>query len=254
MILDDIIKERSSQIEREKALFASDEEFIKQVEKIDAPALDFKAALKKPDTIAIIAEVKKASPSKGIISADFDPVKTAALYEKSGAAAISVLTEEKYFMGANAYLEQIKQTVSIPVLRKDFIIDPFQIYHARLLRADAILLIAAALNKKTMAEFIQIAESLSLYVLAEAHNEDEVYLTQEAGATIIGINNRDLKTFSVDLSVTERLIQRIDSAYVKVSESGITNADDIKTIKSYGADAALIGETLMKTPDVGMFL
>jgi len=250
MILDDIINERKHQLEREKALFSiNGADSLKNIRKaaclINTPARDFKAALKKDGGVSVIAELKKASPSKGIIREDFVPVKIAAEYEKNGAAAISVLTEERYFMGHNDYLSSISEIVQLPVLRKDFIIEPFQIYHARILGASAVLLIAAALDLYTMTEFVKIAASLSLHVLAEAHNEEEAEKAMASGAGIIGINNRDLKTFKVDLAVTGRLIGMIGSEYVKVSESGIKTASDMKRLKAAGADAALIGETLM---------
>jgi indole-3-glycerol phosphate synthase len=249
MILDDIIKERLLQLEREKAAFSADDAltFVKRAaEKISVPALDFKSALKNPAALSVIAEVKKASPSRGIIARDFDPVKIAAEYEKNGASAISVLTEEHFFMGSNEYLKRIRESVTLPLLRKDFIVDAFQIYHARILGADAILLIAASLDTDTMKEFVKIAESLSLHVLAEAHNEEEVERVIVSGSGIIGINNRDLKTFVVDLAVTERLIGMIGGGFTKVSESGIKTADDMKRLKLCGADAVLIGETLIR--------
>lgn len=260
MILDEIIKKRSLQLEREKAQFAdySGTQAIdaakKAADKISIPARDFKSALKHETKLSIIAEVKKASPSKGIICSDFDPVKIALEYEKHGASAISVLTEEHYFLGNNEYLKKIRENVSIPLLRKDFITDAFQIYHARLLGADAVLLIAAVLDKPVMTEFVKIAKSLSLHVLSEAHNETETDKALASGAEIIGINNRDLKTFDVDLSVAERLMNMIGTSAVRVSESGVKNADDMRRLKGYGADAVLVGETLMKSGDIGASL
>lgn len=257
MILDEIIKKRYLQLEREKSQFSEDSGVRringakKAAEKISVPALDFKNALRVKDKLSIIAEVKKASPSKGVIRADFDPVKIAIEYEKYGAAAISVLTEEHYFLGNNEYLKKIRGEISIPLLRKDFIVDAFQIYHARLLGADAVLLIAAVLDKAVMAEFVQIAKSLSLHVLAEAHNEEEVEKALASGAEIIGVNNRDLKTFDVDLTVTERLMGIIGDSAVKISESGVKDLHDMKRLRAYGVDAVLIGETLMRSGDIG---
>lgn len=253
MILDEIVKERLFQLEREKAGFdkiGGINGVKKAAEKISVPARDFKSALKKKGELSIIAEVKKASPSKGIICADFNPVNTALEYEKYGASAVSVLTEEHYFLGSNEYLENIRSSIHLPVLRKDFIIDEFQIYHARLLGADAVLLIAALLTKEKMTEFIKIAKSMSLYVLAEAHNDEEIEKALESGAEIVGINNRDLKTFNVDLSVTEKLIGMIGESVVKVSESGIKNAEDMKKLFECKADAVLVGETLMRCGNI----
>ncbi|MDR1688710.1 MAG: indole-3-glycerol phosphate synthase TrpC [Clostridiales bacterium] len=255
MILNKIIGERYSQLEREKAAFGFTGEIAlinvkKSAQRISAESRNFKTAL-KGGKLTIIAEVKKASPSKGIIREDFEPVKIAQEYENAGAAAVSVLTEEKYFLGNNVYLQEIKANISLPVLRKDFITEPFQIYHARVLGADAVLLIAAALEKNTMKELVKTAKSLSMYVLAEIHNEEDAEKAMESGAEIIGINNRDLKTFNVDLAVTERLIKYIKGSAVKVSESGIKTPQDLKWVRECGADAALIGETLMRGSSAG---
>ncbi|GHU77601.1 indole-3-glycerol phosphate synthase [Clostridia bacterium] len=240
MILDDILQKRKAQTRREKAECPNAKVLAG---KIDTPARGFAENLRKG---GIIAEVKKASPSKGVIAREFNPVKVAERYEKQGAAAISVLTEEHFFMGNNAYLSEIRQKVQLPLLRKDFITEEFQIYHARVLGADAVLLIAAILSKEQMREFADTARSLSLGVLAETHNEREIENALDSGAEVIGINNRDLTTFEVDLSNTEKLIKYIGKDRVIVSESGIKSAEDIEYLKNLGVNAVLIGEAFMR--------
>ncbi|MDR3090958.1 MAG: indole-3-glycerol phosphate synthase TrpC [Clostridiales bacterium] len=243
MILDDITQARKIQLEAEKAAYPRAKA---EAEKISRPALDFRAALKR-EKISVIAEVKKASPSKGVICADFRPAETAAAYERSGADAVSVLTEERFFLGANEYLSEIRREIALPLLRKDFVLDPFQIYHARALGADAVLLIAALLPPPVMREYVKIAEALSLCVLAEAHDERELEACVAAGASVIGVNNRDLRDFSVDLSLSARLFSLIPGdEYVRVAESGIKTAEDARFLRESGADAVLVGEALMR--------
>lgn len=248
MILDDIKKYRTEQLKREKEK-SPFEEVKKAAEKISVPCKDFSGALRGGD-ISVIAEVKKASPSKGIIQPDFDPVNTAIAYQKAGAAAISCLTEEHYFQGSSEYLKEIRENVTIPILRKDFIFDPYQIYEARTIGADAVLLIAAMLDTDTIKEYRKIAEALGMQVLAESHNEEELEKVLEAGCKITGINNRNLKTFEVSLETTQRLARLIPSDCVIVAESGIKNAEDVKFLKDCGAKAFLIGETLMRSGDI----
>ena len=248
MILDDIAVYRKQQLEREKSAVSFDE-MKKCAEKISAPCKDFAGAL-KAEGISVIAEVKKASPSKGVIQPDFDPAATAVQYERAGARAVSCLTEEHYFQGSSKYLQKIRENISLPILRKDFIIDPYQIYEAKCIGADAILLIAAMLDTSTMKEYRKIARSLDLEVLAESHNEEELDNVLEAGCEIIGINNRNLKTFEVTLETTVRLAQRVPKGYTLVSESGIRDNGDIRLLRSCGADAVLIGETLMRSGDI----
>ena len=245
MILDEIIEKRKMQLRREKQLLPP-ETLRKRLKDFHMPVRDFAGALKQGDP-AIIAEVKKASPSKGVIKASFDPVGMARAYEAGGADAISVLTEEHYFLGKNEYLTKIKEAVPLPVLRKDFIIDPYQIEHARLLGADAVLFIAAILTEQKLTEFIALAKSLGLHALVEAHDEEELDRAIKAGAQIIGINNRNLKTFQVDLGTTVKLSGLIPAGCTLVSESGIATHEDILTLKKCGADAVLIGETLIKS-------
>ncbi|MCL2070279.1 MAG: indole-3-glycerol phosphate synthase TrpC [Treponema sp.] len=215
--------------------------------------LPFERALKAPG-LSFICEVKKASPSKGIIAEDFPWLEIAKEYEAAGAAAISVLTEPEYFLGADQYLQEISAAVSIPTLRKDFTIDPYQIYEAKLLGAGAVLLICALLDTETLASFIKLAEELGLSALVEAHNAEETEQALEAGAGIIGINNRNLKTFAVDIEAGARLRELIPSGILSVAESGIKSAEDTSILKSLNFDAVLIGESLMRSKDKKQFL
>ena len=208
----------------------------------------FKKALCAPG-LSFICEVKKASPSKGIISNDFPWLEIAKDYEEGGAAAISVLTEPEFFLGSEQYLREISAAVAIPTLRKDFIIDPYQIYEAKLWGAGAVLLICALLEQQTLSEYMKIANELSLDCLVEIHNEEEAHEAISAGAKIIGINNRDLTTFNVDTGLTARLKKQIPAGILTVAESGINNADDIRKLKDTGVDAVLIGESLMRSAD-----
>lgn len=200
----------------------------------------------KGQGITIIAEVKKASPSKGIIAPDFHPADQALAYERGGAAAISVLTEQDFFLGSDYHLTDVTNQVSLPVLRKDFTIDPSQIYEARILGASAILLIAALLPDKTIDSYMQLADDLGLSVLLEIHTMDELIRALDLSAPIIGINNRDLHTFHVDLSVTERLAPMIPAGRTIVSESGIHTASDLSRCYRSGVQSVLIGESLMR--------
>jgi indole-3-glycerol phosphate synthase len=208
----------------------------------------FEAALKAPG-LSFICEVKRASPSKGVIAEDFPYLRIAREYEEAGAAAVSVLTEPDFFQGSPAYLQEIAREVSVPCLRKDFIIDEYQIYEAKFLGAAAVLLICALLEEKQLAAFITLAQSIGLAALVETHREAEVETALNAGAKIIGINNRDLQTFAVDLDVTRRLAKHIPAGIVKVSESGLRTPDDIKRVTDSGVDAVLIGESLMRAQD-----
>ena len=202
----------------------------------------------------IIAEIKKASPSKGLIRADFDPVSIAQDYAAHGANAISVLTEERYFQGSLHYLEQIHDAVRVPLLRKDFMLDPYQIVEAKSYGADAVLLIAAMLDPGLMRELREQAEAFSLDALVEVHTEAELESALGAGARLIGINNRDLKTFAVDLATTERLAPRVPSGALAVCESGIDNLEQIRRVEKFGVHAFLIGESLMRAAQPGQQL
>ena len=212
------------------------------------PGRSFQDALRQPGT-QIIAELKKASPSAGIIAPDFDPTRIAREYESAGAAAISVLTEPDFFQGSLHYLDDVRNSVSLPLLRKDFIIDPYQLYQARAHRADCILLIAAILPPTLMGDLMQLADELHLDVLAEVHNEAELEQTLKLNAPIIGVNNRNLKTFQVDISTSLRLKAMIPADKLTVSESGIKTQTDVRALEQAGFDAMLIGESLMRAPD-----
>lgn len=208
----------------------------------------FEKALKK-DGLSFICECKKASPSKGLIAPVFPYLQIARQYEAAGADCISVLTEPKWFLGKDEYLRKIAGSVSIPCLRKDFTVDEYMIYEARLLGASAVLLIAAILDESRLKKYLHICDSLGLSALVEAHNEDEVSFALSAGARIIGVNNRNLKDFSVDTENSARLRELIPKDVLFVSESGVKTADDVKALRNIGADAVLIGETLMKADD-----
>jgi indole-3-glycerol phosphate synthase len=213
----------------------------------------FERAIAAPG-LSFVCEVKKASPSKGIIAEDFPWLEIAKDYEEGGAAAISVLTEPEFFLGSEQYLREISAAVQIPVLRKDFIIDPYQIYEAKIWGAKAILLICALLDPETLSSFIAAADELALDCLVEVHNEAEAEEAINAGSRIIGINNRNLVTFEVDTGLALRLKKMIPSGILTVAESGITNAADIRELKDTGMDAVLIGESLMRAPDRKLFL
>lgn len=206
-------------------------------------------ALVQSDQIAVIAEVKKASPSKGIISPDFKPTSIASSYERGGAEAVSVLTDEKFFQGSLDYIPQVRREISLPVIRKDFIIHELQIEEARNYGADAILLIAAILEQEQIRDYLQMSGELDMDVLVEVHDERELEKSLAAGSKLIGINNRDLRDFTVDLGTTIRLSKEIPDSVPVVSESGIKNHDDMIMLEDHGIAAALIGETLMRSGD-----
>jgi indole-3-glycerol phosphate synthase len=208
----------------------------------------FEEALKSDD-IAFICEIKKASPSKGVIAEDFPYLDIARAYESAGAAAVSVLTEPYYFKGDDRYLREIADIVSIPLLRKDFIIDDYMIYEAKILGASAVLLICSILEKDVLAEYITVAHRLELSALVETHDENEVDAALGAGARVIGVNNRNLKTFEVDISLSERLRRLVPSDILFVSESGIRSPEDVSKLREMGANAALIGEAFMRSAD-----
>ncbi|HNS56701.1 MAG TPA: indole-3-glycerol phosphate synthase TrpC [Smithellaceae bacterium] len=246
MILDKIVetkKEEVAQAKRKKTL-AGLQDTIGEL----SPCRNFIAALNGSDC-AIIAEVKCASPSRGRLVENFDPLKIAAAYEQNGAAAISVLTDEKYFLGSKEYLTRIKKEVELPLLRKDFIIDPYQIYESRLIGADAVLLIVRCLGAK-LGDFIGLAAQLGLAALTEVHTAAELEIALAAGAGIIGINNRNLDTFVTDINTCKELASSIPAGVVTVAESGIRNRDDIENIMQSGIRAFLIGEALVTSDDI----
>ena len=205
----------------------------------------FKASLKDKDQ-AIIAEIKKASPSAGIISENFDPVKKAKEYEAFGASALSILTEEDYFLGSAQYLKDVKKISKLPILRKDFIVDIYQIYESKLIGSDCILLIASILSDEELNDFTQLADTLGLDYIIEVHNEDELKRVQDFSEAIIGVNNRDLKSFTVDIENSIRLKQLFNQDNLFVAESGIKGQSDINRLLQHGINIFLIGESLMK--------
>lgn len=208
----------------------------------------FEKALKQEE-IRFICEVKKASPSKGLIAKDFPYMEIAKEYEQAGAAAISVLTEPDYFLGSDTYLQEIAKEVHIPVLRKDFTVDPYMIYQAKILGASAVLLICAILTDEQLKEYREIADSLGLSALVEAHDETEVARALASGARIVGVNNRDLRDFKVDITNSVRLRKLVPENVIFVSESGMKTPEDIDVLRKNGTDAVLIGEILMRSAD-----
>ncbi|WP_456342134.1 indole-3-glycerol phosphate synthase TrpC [Thermovibrio sp.] len=243
-ILDRIVEYKRLEVEESKRKFNLSL-IREEAERIKTP-YDFKEAL-TGEGINVIAEVKKASPSKGVIREDFEPVKIAKAYERGGAKAISVLTDKKFFQGSPFYLRQVAQEVRLPVLRKDFIIDPFQVYGAKVLEASSFLLIVSILSDFQLKDFIELGRELGMEPLVEVHDEEEAERALKAGAEIIGVNNRDLKTFKVDISTTLRLLPIIKGeGKLLVSESGIKGKADIVKLRKAGVDAFLIGESLMR--------
>lgn len=246
MILDKIVQKKKETLLAQKEK-VSIEEFKEKIKDMKKPP-SFYAAIGKKG-LSIIGEIKKASPSKGLIREDFNPVEISKEYEEA-VDAISVLTEEDFFMGKPEYLREVSKTVSLPILRKDFIIDEFQIYEARELGASCILLIVAILEQEKLVEYIKLTESLKMDALVEAHTGEEVERAIAAGAKIIGINNRNLKDFSVDFNNTIRLKAIIPGGILVISESGIENKEQIKTLKKASIDGILVGESFMKSRNI----
>jgi indole-3-glycerol phosphate synthase len=248
MMISRIIEEKRRVIEEAKRLKPR-EELIKEISSISVNS-SFKKNISRPHHVNLIAEIKKASPSKGILRGDFNPVKIAMTYQAHGASAISVLTDERFFEGKLEHIRMVKESVSLPILRKDFIIDEYQIYESVACGADAILLIADLLSDNEMTGFYQLAVSLGLDVLLEVHNEEDMEKAIATGGEMIGINNRDLHTFKVDLAMTQKLMRLIPAHKIKVSESGIKSYEDVMFLKSIGINAVLIGEAFMEAPDI----
>lgn len=247
MILDRILEDRKKSVAFNKAYVTIDD-FVGMIEEKRHEQYSFKEALGAKG-MGFIGEVKKASPSKGIICEDFDPVGIAREYERAKVSAISVLTEPKYFQGDNRYLCGIKKAVAKPVLKKDFIFDEWQVYEALAVGADAMLLIVAMLDKGTLKALYSKAKALGLDVLVETRDEREIEVALEIGADIIGVNNRDLQTFEVDLGTTARLRDRVPRDRIFVAESGIHTRDDVKFMEEVSVDALLIGESFMRASD-----
>jgi indole-3-glycerol phosphate synthase len=252
MILDKIVVDVSAELTEKKRIVPLAE--IKNQAQAQPPPLDFAAAL-RGDAVRLIAEVKKASPSGGIICPDFNPVNIARIYAENGAAAISVLTEPKHFLGSLDYLRDIRKALAekpLPLLRKDFIIDPYQVYEARAYGADCILLIVAILTPPQLVELLHLSRQLGMMSLVEVHHTAQIETALRSGASLIGINNRDLNTFHVDLNTTAGLRPLIPPGRIVVSESGIKNRRDMQKLKEWGVNAALIGEALMSAPDIAV--
>jgi indole-3-glycerol phosphate synthase len=248
MILDRLAEAAGRRTERQKKIISPEEMERKAFSLDPDTGFPFEKALAAPG-MSFICECKKASPSKGIIAPDFPYLEIAREYEKAGAAAISVLTEEDYFLGSLQYLEEIAGEVRIPVLRKDFTVDPYQICEARVSGASAVLLICALLSRKELKEYLSLSHALGLSALVETHDREEADMAVQAGARIIGVNNRDLRTFEVDLETSLRLRDLIPKEILFVSESGIRGASDVGRLYRKGTDAVLVGETLMRSRD-----
>ena len=248
MILDKLAESSRRRVEERKRT-RSLEELRREAEARNAQTgFPFETALGRQG-LSFICEVKKASPSKGVIAEEFPYLQIASEYEAAGADAVSCLTEPEYFLGSDRYLEEIAGKISLPVLRKDFTVDPYMIYEAKILGASAVLLICAILDREEVREGIRIADSLGLSALVEAHDEAEVEKALDAGARIVGVNNRDLRTFQVDLNNSRRLRAMVPPDILFVSESGIRTPEDIRRLRENGTDAVLIGETFMRSPD-----
>jgi indole-3-glycerol phosphate synthase len=248
MILQKIVENKKEEVARQKEILPLAE--LRQMLADRPPTRNFAGAIRDRDC-AVIAEVKRSSPSKGRIREDFDPVGIAGIYEANGASAISILTERKFFDGNAAYVPQIRRAVGLPLLRKDFIIDPYQVSETRVLGADALLLIARILEAGELRDFIGLASEMGLAALVEVHDEADVEKAVSSGAKMVGINNRDLATFRTDLDVSIRLARRIPKGITVVSESGINSRGDVERLASAGIRVVLVGESLMREEDIG---
>jgi indole-3-glycerol phosphate synthase len=244
-ILDKIIADKQKRLQERKTKITL-EELSLQANNCKTTIPNFARSLRRGNSLSIIGEIKKASPSRGIIQPNFNPADQARAYQSAGISAISVLTEEDHFLGSDNYLREAASAVSLPILRKDFIVDPYQIYEARLLGASAILLICAVLDQPLLQELLNLTHNLGMQALVEVHNLNELMMALDSQARIIGINNRDLHSFHVDLATTERLAGVIPAGRIVVAESGIATSADMARIYRAGAHAVLIGETLMR--------
>lgn len=245
-ILEKIVTDKKQELEIKKrclSLAALKERIVQH------KPLDFSAAL-RGDKMKLIAEVKKASPSGGVMVADFDPLALALTYARCGAAAISVLTEVAYFQGSPEHLRNIRKKVNLPLLRKDFIFEEYQIFESAALGADAVLLIAAILSPKRLHKLLEISHNMGMTCLVEVHDKNDMEKALQSGALVIGINNRDLNTSKIDIETTRRLRPLVPGGKIVVSESGIGCSDDVKKLKAWGVDAVLVGEALVTAPDI----
>ncbi len=249
MILTKIIEEKKREVEiaRERLpLEKMREELL-----VLPSQRSFRQAVSKERAPVLIAEIKKASPSAGTLRHDFDPLKIAQTYRAYGAGAISVVTDERFFKGSLSYMDRVKKEVYLPVLRKDFVIDRYQIYESKFYGADAVLLIAGLLSRGDLLEFAGICGELAMDAVVEVHNEEDLAKALSVGAAIIGINNRNLHTFEVDLEVTSNLVRSVPEEKIVISESGIHTYEDVMFLKSLGVSAVLIGEAFMRSADIG---
>ena len=251
MILEQILENTRREVDARRA--AANIEFLREAIAAQPPVRSLEAALRKPE-VAVIAEFKRRSPSKGDIAAGANPAAVALAYQAHGASAISVLTDERYFGGSLDDLRAVRAAVDLPILRKDFIVDEFQLLEARAAGADAVLLIVAALGAGRLGELLEATKEHGLEALVEVHNLDETDIAKSVGARLIGINNRNLSTFVTDLDVTRTVASQIGGDAVIVSESGIRHAADVAQVREWGAHAVLVGESLMKSDDVGSHL
>ncbi len=251
MILDEILANKREEVADRRA--REPEERVAQRALSAPPARDFLAAFQRPG-VSIISEIKRQSPAKGALRLDMDAPTMAATYASAGAACISVLTDEKYFKGSDNDLVAVRQRVDVPVLRKDFVVSSYQVHEARKLGADAVLLIVLALTPQEIVEYSKLAASLGMAALVEIHTEDELRIAVECGATLIGINNRDLTRMVTDLETTVKLRPLVPPGVTLISESGIRTPDDIAMLRDLGVDGALIGESLVTAPDAGVLL
>ena len=246
--LDEIIEHKKHKLEKAQEALSLDE-----MEKMAVPVKNrgFKAAISRGGKINLIAELKKASPSHGVIRHDYDPEAIARIYKKSGAAALSVLTEDKYFQGSMDHIRTVRQAVDLPVLRKDFIISEYQIYESAVAGTDAVLLMATTLERGMLKALLHEAKSLGIDALVEVHDQRDLDKAVGAGAEIIGINNRNLKTLEIDLDITRELIEKIPAGKIIVSESGIREPEDVQSLASLGVKAVLVGTVFMESDDIG---
>lgn len=255
-ILEQIYQDKLIEVRNKKKLVPA-QEICRQIKCMAVSTRHFTGAIRQKlaeNKTVIIAEIKKASPSKGIIRADFDPITIAKSYQENGATCLSVLTDEKYFMGKNEYLSQIRQNVDLPILRKDFIIDEYQILESKLIGADCILLIMAMISLEQAIKLEQAAIDIGLSVLIEIHNEADLQKALQLKSKLIGINNRNLKTFEVSLQISKQIASKIPSDKIIICESGIFTKTDIEEMKQIGINSFLVGESLMKENDIGLAL
>jgi indole-3-glycerol phosphate synthase len=251
-ILERIVQVKRAEVEREKESLPMRRAI--ELASASPAAHDFASALREKGRVNIIAEIKRASPSRGPIQPAANPAQIARSYAAAGAAAISVLTDERFFLGAPAHLSAARESVPVPILRKDFLFDEYQIYRSRALGADAVLLIARILRPKELATLLGVARSLQMEGLVEVHSEEEIAKALDCGASIVGVNNRDLATMTVSLEHSLRLLPGLPADVLKISESGIEERSDIDRLRAAGCDGFLIGERLMRDPDPGAAL